>query len=453
MAKKKRRKVKKEIKRSLEICFLVSQVIAILCVSIIFFNSLKPTEILAFDSLKETIDVQAKLQNNSLSNSKKLKEYIVQAYSATNKTDISADSAKVVMTSPVPVVHPNLYNSSFVVIPLQEKETIEATAVKISDEAEVDEYNKDYVKALLEGFEKNSSNNQGTSEGNINIGSNQESDEINSNSQEAIAGNVIDLDTTPYVPDTVSSGVRSTVTTEYTVANDMGLSLTLAGRNIEILDGSEYNPMDYLIAANSELDEYPAIKVTSNVDSTTDGNYNTTYTVIDSHGNSLSETVNVGVLLPEHNPVIIKQRLEATKKAVKEYADKLVGKSYDVDGAYGDQCWDLWAKYCQDLNLDFDYHTKPYGYAYGVSLKYSTSGASKYFKAVSPSEVQPGDWCFWNLGSSYPDSHVALLLELNDDGTGTFLSQTRYQGTTIERLNMDLMEVNMRPVGDIAWYN
>lgn len=79
------------------------------------------------------------------------------------------------------------------------------------------------------------------------------------------------------------------------------------------------------------------------------------------------------------------------------------------------------------------------GYAYGVFLVYDTSGASNYFDKIEPDQVQPGDWCFWNMGSSCPLSHVALLLEDNGDGTGEFLSQTQGEGTTITTIRLDIM--------------
>ena len=70
---------------------------------------------------------------------------------------------------------------------------------------------------------------------------------------------------------------------------------------------------------------------------------------------------------------------------------------------------------------------------------YDTSGASNYFDKIAPGQVQPGDWCFWNMGSSCPSSHVALLLEDNGEGTGKFLSQTYGEGTTITKIRLDIM--------------
>ncbi len=128
------------------------------------------------------------------------------------------------------------------------------------------------------------------------------------------------------------------------------------------------------------------------------------------------------------------------------------GNAYDIDGYYGDQCWDLWAKYCVDTGLykKFDYGCMGYGYAYGVFKAYKKSGASKYFEKVKASAVQPGDWIFWDRNSSCPLSHVALLLKNNSDGTGVFLSQTRGEGTRIVTLKMDILG-GFRPKGDYSW--
>lgn len=231
---------------------------------------------------------------------------------------------------------------------------------------------------------------------------------------------------------------------------DNTLDIVLKQDSVEITDGSEFKPEDYIIQMHGKSNVLPLLLVDSNVKSDTDGDYTVKYTLIDIDGSSISKSIDVKIKLPAN--IIAEQKAKAAA-ALQQFVDEHNGNAYDADYAYGDQCWDLFGKYCieKDLEGKIDYGTKPYGYAYGVSLKYETSGASKYFDAIKPEDIQPGDWLFWDQGSSCPLSHVALLIEKYDDGTGLCLSQTKGEGTRLVKLQLDVMDVNFRPKGKIAW--
>lgn len=236
---------------------------------------------------------------------------------------------------------------------------------------------------------------------------------------------------------------------EEDIEND-SLVLVLKQKDVEITDGSQFKPEDYILKMHGRTNILPMLKVESNVKSDTDGDYTVTYNLVDIDGTSVTQTLNVKITLPE---TIRREQQQRAMDDLNNYVSEHEGNSYDVDGAYNDQCWDLFAQYCEENEIGdkFDYGTQPYGYAYGVSLKYKKSGAYKYFDAVSSEDIQPGDWLFWDRGSSCPLSHVALLIEKYDDGTGLCLSQTEGQGTRLVKIPLDVMDVNFRPKGKLAW--
>lgn len=151
---------------------------------------------------------------------------------------------------------------------------------------------------------------------------------------------------------------------------------------------------------------------------------------------------------------MLKQRKEDTAKNIQAFVDETTGKHIDEDGYYGDQCWDLWGYFNRVKGLtDFDESCSPYGYVYGIPLKYKTSGASKYYKYINSGEsLKVGDWLFWNKGSSYKDSHVALLLGINEDGTLKCLTQSYGQGTRVLDLQPDIMAA-FRLKNSYEWWN
>lgn len=95
-----------------------------------------------------------------------------------------------------------------------------------------------------------------------------------------------------------------------------------------------------------------------------------------------------------------------------EFRDLVIGKSFDVDGfppSNPYQCYDLF-KYCNYL-LDIPVNTfcAITGYVCDLwRLRYQY-GYESYYKFINPGEpLQEGDWCFWDMGSSHPYSHVAM---------------------------------------------
>ena len=84
-----------------------------------------------------------------------------------------------------------------------------------------------------------------------------------------------------------------------------------------------------------------------------------------------------------------------------------------MDGAYGAQCWDLWAKYCMDnYNLSLGDCITPTGYAEGNYTMFPTTPAVGRVFEKEDANYTPGmgDVVFWRFGSqNYPGSHVAIV--------------------------------------------
>ena len=92
------------------------------------------------------------------------------------------------------------------------------------------------------------------------------------------------------------------------------------------------------------------------------------------------------------------------------FYDKWYGKSVDVDGAYGAQCWDAFAKFNIDEGCPCSTYCALTGYAgdlYKLRYKY---GYDNYFEFFYPKNAKRGDWIFW-------DQHVAMVWDVYSNGT------------------------------------
>lgn len=93
-----------------------------------------------------------------------------------------------------------------------------------------------------------------------------------------------------------------------------------------------------------------------------------------------------------------------------EFYNRTVGKAFDVDGSYGFQCWDLWAKCCIDNGVPLSViHCSLTGYVEDTWKLRNKSGILEYFDAIPADQIIVGDWIIWgNDYSLTPKSHVAM---------------------------------------------
>lgn len=434
----------------------------------------------------------AALQHKDLSNASTLKEYAVIDYNTKNDTQISKNDAKVVMKAPAVVTAPTIETVTFEVSdstqPVEEtsdntekstetEKKAETSVEKKSEETKTDSaQTAETVSAPVEtaapaaseapvSQKADTSEEDKTSE-KSEIKKTDEKAEASSEKEEATdkqfeaaaqstAASILpeSVVITP-LSDTESIDLDEVPAHEETDANQSSVAapkIELCTSQVTITDGSEFVPEDYLKTVSGSNGNLPMMKIDNPVDRYRDGEYTVTYTATDLNGLSTEAVLKVTI---DNSEIALQRRTAAKQKSIDEFVAETSGKHIDVDGYYGDQCWDLWGYFNKTKNLtDFDFSCSPYGYVYAIPNKYKKSGASYYYKYIEPGEsLQAGDWLFWDKGSSYSDSHVALLLGVNSDGTLKCLTQSKDQGTRVLDLQSDIMAA-FRLKDAFQWWN
>lgn len=443
----------------------------------------------------------AALQHKDLSNASTLKEYAVIDYNTKNDTQISKNDAKVVMKAPAVVTTPTIETVTFEVTDsTQPEETsdntkkssesekkAEATAetekkTETTAEKKAEESKKDSVQATdtvsepvetaapaaseVPAIQKSDTSEENKISGKSEEKKTDEKAETSSEKEDATdkqfdpaaqsaAASILPASVviTPLV-DTESVDLDKLPAHEETDANQSSVAapkIELYTSQVTITDGSEFVPEDYLKTVSGSNGNLPMMKIDNPVDRYKDGEYTVTYTATDLNGLSTEAVLKVTI---DNSEIALQRRTAAKQKSIDEFVSETSGKHIDVDGYYGDQCWDLWGYFNKTKNLtDFDFSCSPYGYVYAIPNKYKKSGASYYYKYIEPGEsLQAGDWLFWDKGSSYADSHVALLLGVNGDGTLKCLTQSKDQGTRVLDLQSDIMAA-FRLKDAFQWWN
>lgn len=114
-----------------------------------------------------------------------------------------------------------------------------------------------------------------------------------------------------------------------------------------------------------------------------------------------------------------------------EFKNQVLGHAFDVDGAYGAQCWDGFAVYCQKLGYPVINCTST-GYVKDLWENRHSNGILNSFNEVSV--MQPGDVAVFMVSGVTPYSHVAIFDHDIDGTNGMFLGQN--QGGTNGAFNL-----------------
>lgn len=109
---------------------------------------------------------------------------------------------------------------------------------------------------------------------------------------------------------------------------------------------------------------------------------------------------------------------------IQEWINSVNGKTIDMDGAYGGQCWDLWSHYAQHVYgiPAADTNTVD-GYAASVyTARYERSRALQNAFTKESADYTPtyGDVAFWKRSGM---NHVAIVVRDNGNGTLQTISQ------------------------------
>lgn len=111
-------------------------------------------------------------------------------------------------------------------------------------------------------------------------------------------------------------------------------------------------------------------------------------------------------------------------KTPHDFYTSVIGKRFDIDGAYGAQCWDGAMYYSQWLGYPV-FHCGISGYAKDIWNQRSSSGILKYYDAVQR-PFKDGDILVWTNCQPCPWSHIAIFR--TDNGDGTFVALGQNQG-------------------------
>jgi hypothetical protein len=93
----------------------------------------------------------------------------------------------------------------------------------------------------------------------------------------------------------------------------------------------------------------------------------------------------------------------------KDWYEQTIGKWFNTDGMYGNQCWDYFDYFCQKIGCTASRHCALTGYVPDLWQLKEKYGFGKWFDFVAPNNIKNGDWVFWRHGSKdCPYGHVAM---------------------------------------------
>ena len=113
-----------------------------------------------------------------------------------------------------------------------------------------------------------------------------------------------------------------------------------------------------------------------------------------------------------------------------EFRTATLGRYIDVDGYYGGQCWDEYAKYCQHLGVPFANCTVT-GYVMDIWTNRATNGMLKYFDEVKFDQCKQGDIIVFQPRGQTPLSHIGICASTNQDGQVLVLGQNQGNGGAV----------------------
>lgn len=112
-------------------------------------------------------------------------------------------------------------------------------------------------------------------------------------------------------------------------------------------------------------------------------------------------------------------------KTYQAFKNMVLGKAYDIDGAYGAQCWDGYAEYCKYLGVPYANCTTS-GYVKDIANNKHSNGLLNYFTDMGlNAELVPGDLCVWKECPATPYSHIAIYDHDNGQNAVYFLGQNQ----------------------------
>ena len=107
-----------------------------------------------------------------------------------------------------------------------------------------------------------------------------------------------------------------------------------------------------------------------------------------------------------------------------EFKTGNLGRYIDIDGYYGAQCWDLYARYCQYLGVPFANCTVT-GYVQDIWTNRNSNGMVKYFDEIPFDQCRAGDIIVFRPQNETPLSHIGICASGNVMGKVLVLGQNQ----------------------------
>ena len=107
---------------------------------------------------------------------------------------------------------------------------------------------------------------------------------------------------------------------------------------------------------------------------------------------------------------------------VRLFQNEVLGCGFDIDGWFGWQCWDGYAKYCLWLGIPFS-NCQDSGYVKDLWEQRHNNGILEYFDEVEI--MEGGEVAIFMETPWTPVSHVAIFVEDIDGVQGWFLGQNQ----------------------------
>ena len=107
-----------------------------------------------------------------------------------------------------------------------------------------------------------------------------------------------------------------------------------------------------------------------------------------------------------------------------EFKTGNLGRYIDIDGYYGAQCWDLYARYCQYLGVPFANCTVT-GYVQDIWTQRNSNGMTKYFDEIPFDQCKAGDIIVFRPQNETPLSHIGVCASGNVMGKVLVLGQNQ----------------------------
>ena len=127
-----------------------------------------------------------------------------------------------------------------------------------------------------------------------------------------------------------------------------------------------------------------------------------------------------------------------------EFRNATLGKAIDMDGypvPNKNQCWDLYDYFLVQNAIPVSAYCSLTGYVCDLWRLKDKYEYYKYFDYITDAkDLQPGDWCFWDRGSSHNSSHVAMYMLDPQTGNPVELGQNQgYPYVTEKTTTWDIM--------------